>query len=129
MGDVLHGLAKSLSYASGLKELPNNAATILKSFAFFTAVHLVVGPALSSWLSPATFRRMNRRHRNQWYDARQNPVAKLKGNTRSNRVVALVHAIIIVPLAARCASNPALERDRAFGWDDRSGTVIAIASG
>ncbi|EIN07188.1 DUF887-domain-containing protein [Punctularia strigosozonata HHB-11173 SS5] len=113
MDDILHGLATYLSYAFSLKELPNNAATIVKSFAFFTAVHLVVGPALSSWLSPATFGKMNKRQRNQW----------------SNRVVALVHAIIIVPLAARCASNPVLERDRAFGWDDPSGTVIAIASG
>ncbi|CAG8780951.1 2225_t:CDS:1, partial [Acaulospora colombiana] len=45
--------------------------------------------------------------------------------------VALVHAIVIIPLAFQILNLPALDgpRERAFGWDDRAGFVHAIASG
>jgi hypothetical protein len=44
-------------------------------------------------------------------------------------VVSLVHALIILPLAARRLHLPALEADRAFGWDQRAGIVFAVTSG
>jgi hypothetical protein len=49
--------------------------------------------------------------------------------TRSIRVVSMVHALIIIPLAFRALHVPALEKDRAFGWDDRHGTLAAVACG
>lgn len=48
---------------------------------------------------------------------------------RQSRVASLVHALIILPLAARCLHLPKLEVDRAFGWDPRVGTVFAVTSG
>lgn len=48
---------------------------------------------------------------------------------RQSRVASLVHALLILPLAARCLHLPALAADRAFGWDPRVGTLIAVTSG
>lgn len=35
----------------------------------------------------------------------------------------------MIPLAIRCLDSPALSADRAFGWDERAGTLFAIAAG
>jgi len=43
--------------------------------------------------------------------------------------VSLVHVSIVVPLAIRCLDSPVLSADRAFGWDERAGTLFAIAAG
>jgi hypothetical protein len=48
---------------------------------------------------------------------------------RSIHVVSLVHSVTIVFLAVRVLDLPALEKDRAFAWDDNVGSVIAIAAG
>jgi hypothetical protein len=44
-------------------------------------------------------------------------------------VAALVHALIIVFLAVRCLDIPTLNENRAFGWHDDAGFVIAVATG
>lgn len=48
---------------------------------------------------------------------------------RQSRVASLVHALLILPLAARCLHIPVLAADRAFGWDPRVGTLFAVTSG
>jgi hypothetical protein len=48
---------------------------------------------------------------------------------RQSRVASLVHALLVLPLAARCLYLPALTTDRAFGWDPRVGTLFAVTSG
>ena len=35
----------------------------------------------------------------------------------------------MIPLAIRCLDSPALSVDRAFGWDERAGTLFAVAAG
>ena len=46
-------------------------------------------------------------------------------------VVSLVHALLVIPLAiwAKLNQSPALERDKAFGWDPALGDVFAISVG
>ena len=44
-------------------------------------------------------------------------------------MASLVHALLILPLAGRCLHLPALVADRAFGWDPRVGTLLAVTSG
>ena len=51
------------------------------------------------------------------------------GGYRCIHVVSEVHALLVVPLALCCLRLPLLEVDRVFGWDDRVGTVQAIACG
>lgn len=48
---------------------------------------------------------------------------------RNCRGVSLIHVSIVIPLAARCLDSPTLSADRAFGWDERAGTVFAISAG
>jgi hypothetical protein len=48
---------------------------------------------------------------------------------RQSRVASLVHALLILPMAARYLHLPALAADRAFGWDPRVGTLFAVTSG
>jgi hypothetical protein len=44
-------------------------------------------------------------------------------------VASLVHALLILPMAARYLHLPALAADRAFGWDPRVGTLFAVTTG
>lgn len=48
---------------------------------------------------------------------------------RQSRVASFVHALLVLPMAARCLHLPALAADRAFGWDPRVGTLFAVTSG
>jgi hypothetical protein len=41
----------------------------------------------------------------------------------------MIHVSIVIPLAIRCLDSPALSVDRAFGWDERVGTLFAVAAG
>jgi hypothetical protein len=66
MGDSFRQASVSLARLLNLKKFPDNASTIVVSFMFFTGVHLVVAPLLSSWLFPASFGQMKRRQKNQW---------------------------------------------------------------
>ena len=45
----------------------------------------------------------------------------------ATRVVAFVHAVLVIPLATRCLNSPALNNNRAFGWDERCGPLVAIS--
>ena len=48
---------------------------------------------------------------------------------RNVHVVSLVHSTVIVYLAATKLFNPALDEDRAFGWENSIGITAGIASG
>lgn len=50
-------------------------------------------------------------------------------NYRDIRVASLVHAILIVFFAGRCLNLPSLDQNRAFGWHEDAGFLIAIATG
>ncbi|GAW09653.1 TLC domain-containing protein [Lentinula edodes] len=96
----------------GLTRFPEHLHTFLSSLFFFLAIHQAFAPLMSTWLS-CSFRKMNRRARNNW----------------SIHVVSQVHALIIVPLSLRALNSPALDKDRVSGWDDdKSGLLQAIAS-
>ncbi|KAJ3834716.1 DUF887-domain-containing protein [Lentinula raphanica] len=105
--DRLSNLALDL----GLTQFPAHLNTFLSSLFFFLAIHQTFAPATSGWLS-SNFRKMNRRAKNNW----------------SIHIVSQVHALVIVPLALRALNSPTLDQDRAFGWDDKSGSLQAIAS-
>ena len=49
--------------------------------------------------------------------------------TRNCRGVSLIHVSIVIPLAIQCLDSPALSADRAFGWDERAGTLFAVSAG
>ncbi|KAF5389834.1 hypothetical protein D9757_003605 [Collybiopsis confluens] len=96
----------------GLTKLPEHLYTFIVSFCFFLAVHRTFAPLVSEWCSES-FRRMGKKGQNNW----------------SMHVVSQVHALVIVPLAFLALDSQELDRDRAFGWDERiSGKLQAIAS-
>ncbi|KAK0228799.1 TLC domain-containing protein [Armillaria fumosa] len=99
---------------AGLAALPPHLPTLLASLVFFTFVHLVVAPLASHAFFPETYSKMGRRARNNW----------------CIHVVSQAHVSLIIPLALGCLNLEALDRDRAFGWEeDRVGQLIAISSG
>ncbi|KIK59585.1 hypothetical protein GYMLUDRAFT_44540 [Collybiopsis luxurians FD-317 M1] len=95
----------------GLTKLPEHLYTFIVSFFFFLAVHQSFAPMISEQCSES-YRRMGKRGRNNW----------------SIHVVSQVHALVVVPLALYAMNSPELNKDRAFGWDDQSGKLQAIAS-
>ncbi|EIW84922.1 DUF887-domain-containing protein [Coniophora puteana RWD-64-598 SS2] len=109
----LRVLAQPLAAKSGLQKIPDYADVIVFSTLFFTFVHLVLSPLLSSALFPSSYAKAGKRVQHNW----------------DIHVVSLVHAVVIIVLSGRCLMIPALDADRAFGWDDQAGYVIAIACG
>lgn len=41
----------------------------------------------------------------------------------------MFHALLVVPIAFQSLDVPALDHDRAFGWDDSVAKLYAISSG
>jgi len=97
----------------GIGKISDFADVILLSFVFFTTVHNSLSPAVSSALFPVSYGKAGKRARNNW----------------DIRVASLVHAILIVFLAGRCLNLPSLDQNRAFGWHEDAGFLIAIATG
>ncbi|KAG2116614.1 DUF887-domain-containing protein [Suillus discolor] len=97
----------------GIGKISDFADVILLSFVFFTTVHNSLSPAVSSALFPVSYGKAGKRTRNNW----------------DIRVASLVHAILIVFLAGRCLNLPSLDQNRAFGWHEDAGFLIAIATG
>ena len=48
---------------------------------------------------------------------------------RDAHVVALVHALIIIPLSFNALNIEALVENKGFGWDPRAGNAIGVACG
>ncbi|KAF8263047.1 DUF887-domain-containing protein [Lactarius quietus] len=100
--------------ASILLRLPDHLHTFLISTVGFAIVHHLAAPEFARFLlGKKDWDALGARDRVGW----------------QSRVASLVHALLILPLAARCLHIPALTADRAFGWDPRVGTLFAVTSG
>ncbi|KAH9071001.1 DUF887-domain-containing protein [Lactarius deliciosus] len=94
--------------------LPDHLHTLLISTVGFAAVHHLAAPEFVRFLlGKKAWDALGTRERVGW----------------QSRVASLVHALLILPLAARCLHIPALAADRAFGWDPRVGMLFAVTSG
>ncbi|PVF99036.1 hypothetical protein CPB86DRAFT_703920 [Serendipita vermifera] len=141
--EYLSLVGEQVSSALGLPRLSRHFSTLLVSFLFWNAIQYVISPIVSPLISKTYARGPQKEHlstpnkHNQSSDRATNGdrvgprrgVKSLKG--WHSHSVALVHAIVIIPLAFQCLNLPALDgpRERAFGWDDKAGFVHAIASG
>ncbi|KAI0280522.1 TLC domain-containing protein, partial [Russula aff. rugulosa BPL654] len=91
--------------------LPGHLPTLLISTVGFAAIHHLGAPEFARFLlGKKGWDALGSRDRVGW----------------QSRVASLVHALLILPMAARCLHLPALAADRAFGWDPRVGTLFAI---
>ncbi|KAH9019140.1 DUF887-domain-containing protein [Lactarius pseudohatsudake] len=94
--------------------LPDHLHTLLISTVGFAAVHHLAAPEFVRFLlGKKAWDALGTRERVGW----------------QSRVTSLVHALLILPLTARCLHIPALAADRAFGWDPRVGMLFAVTSG
>ncbi|KAI9450716.1 DUF887-domain-containing protein [Lactarius psammicola] len=94
--------------------LPDHLHTLLISTVSFAAIHHLAAPEFARFLlGKKAWDALGSRDRVGW----------------QSRVASLVHALLILPLAARCLHIPALAADRAFGWDPRVGMLFAVTSG
>ncbi|KAK0239876.1 TLC domain-containing protein [Armillaria nabsnona] len=115
---------------AGLAALPPHLSTLLASLAFFTFVHLVVAPLASHAFFPDTYGKMGRRARNNWFVAFLGLCSLFMRGRRCIHVVSQAHVSLVIPLALGCLNLEALDRDRAFGWEeDKVGRLIAVSSG
>ncbi|KAI0261345.1 DUF887-domain-containing protein [Gloeopeniophorella convolvens] len=88
--------------------------TIFLSTVGFAVVHHLAAPELVRFvLGKKAWDALSSRDRVGW----------------QSRLTSLTHALLILPLTARCLHIPALAADRAFGWDPRAGTLLGVASG
>ncbi|KAL5490168.1 hypothetical protein ACEPAI_5001 [Sanghuangporus weigelae] len=111
---ALQDLSRPFVLALGITKLPEYAHVIAASSLSFFFIHLVLAPLLSKALFPRSYGQLkSRRSRNNW----------------NIRIVSLIHALTVIPLAFKSLYLPALDADRAFGWDPRYGTVGGIACG
>jgi len=62
-----------------------------------------------------------------WVSAKLIPIHR--PSPRNCRGVSLIHVSIVIPMVIRCLDSPVLSADRAFGWDERAGTAVAVAAG
>ncbi|KAK7054660.1 hypothetical protein VNI00_003123 [Paramarasmius palmivorus] len=98
----------------GLTKLPAHLPTLVFSFFLFLFVHQVAAPLLSPIIAPTSWSKLRgSRGRNNW----------------CIHIVSEVHALVCVPLAWKALSLSELDKDRAFGWDDRVGTLAAFSTG
>ncbi|KAG7092660.1 hypothetical protein E1B28_008997 [Marasmius oreades] len=93
---------------ANLEKLPPHLPTLINWFIIFTFVQLVVSPILSSLVS-TTYSTITRKQK--WH----------------MHVVSQLHAFTVVLLAMRYLSVEDLQKDKLYGWDDRVGTLQAIA--
>ncbi|KAN0129618.1 DUF887 domain containing protein [Lactarius tabidus] len=97
-----------------LLRLPDHLHTLLISTVSFAVVHHLAAPEFARFLlGKKAWDALSVRERVGW----------------QSHVASLVHALLILPLAASCLHIPALAADRAFGWDPRVGTLFAVTSG
>ncbi|KAF8489787.1 DUF887-domain-containing protein [Russula emetica] len=94
--------------------LPDHLPTLLISTVGFAAIHHLGAPEFARFLlGKKGWDALGSRDRVGW----------------QSHVASLVHALLILPMAARYLHLPALAADRAFGWDPRVGTLFAVTSG
>lgn len=109
------GLDAFIENTLGLTKLPTHLSTLGITFVFFTVVHQVLAPLASEKWFPVAYGSKGKRAKNNW----------------SMHVVSQVHTAIIVPMSLWSLAREAEDRarDKAFGWDDDMGFVLAVACG
>ncbi|KDQ21753.1 hypothetical protein BOTBODRAFT_150707 [Botryobasidium botryosum FD-172 SS1] len=100
-------LARLLS----LPHLPDHFGTVASSALFFWAVQLVspyVAPLVSR-----SYATLPKRTQHEWHV----------------RVVSVAHVLVMLPMIRESLGKDALNRDRAFGWDEAVGSLGSVANG
>ncbi|KAL5533261.1 hypothetical protein ACEPAF_5037 [Sanghuangporus sanghuang] len=111
---ALQDLSRPFVPPLGITKLPEYAHVIAASSLSFFFIHLVLAPLLSKALFPRSYGQLkSHRSRNNW----------------NIHIVSLIHALTVIPLAFKSLYLPALDADRAFGWDPQYGTLAGIACG
>lgn len=110
---TLRSAAEPLANGLGFDRLSGHFDVVILSALFFWSVHCLWSPFVSRAFVKSYSRLSTSRARNNW----------------NVHVVSLAHAITIIPLAFRCLNSKPLDEDKAFGWDDHAGTVMAISLG
>ncbi|OCB84134.1 DUF887-domain-containing protein [Sanghuangporus baumii] len=111
---ALQDLSRPFVLPLGITKLPEYAHVIAASSLSFFFIHLVLAPLLSKALFPRSYGQLkSHRSRNNW----------------NIHIVSLIHALTVIPLAFKSLYLPALDADRAFGWDPQYGTLAGIACG
>ncbi|KAJ9093100.1 hypothetical protein QFC20_007208 [Naganishia adeliensis] len=95
-----------------LPHLREHLPMLFKSTVLFFAIQSA-SYALSPALFPKTMQGMTRKERIEW----------------SSKTVALVHALLIIPLAFKTYDDPELRQDPIFGYSPRVGNVLAFTCG
>jgi hypothetical protein len=120
-----------------LLRLPDHLHTLLISTVSFAVVHHLAAPEFARFLlGKKAWDALSVRERVGWCVVIR-PLVCVRADRKSlgsspfrqSHVASLVHALLILPLAASCLHIPALAADRAFGWDPRVGTLFAVTSG
>jgi len=136
--DGLYTGSSSIARFLGLPHLASHLPTVVASFFLWNAVQYVISPLV---LSRFTAKQANPDQKNMLSQApgsnstlKDKPDPKrAKGslNAWHTRVVSMIHAIIVVPLAFKYLTLPGLSepRERAFGWEERIGSLHGIACG
>ncbi|KAI5451191.1 hypothetical protein NCC49_002067 [Naganishia albida] len=95
-----------------LPHLRDHLPMLFKSTILFFAIQSA-SYTLSPVVFPKTMRGMSRKERIEW----------------SSKTVALVHAVLIIPMALKTYNDPELRRDPIFGYSPRVGNVLAFTCG
>lgn len=124
------------SMATILLHLPDHLHTLLISTVGFAVAHHLAAPEFARFLlGKKAWDALGVRERVGWCVVirllwvRADRKSLVRAPFRQSRVASLIHALLILPLAARCLHIAALAADRAFGWDPRVGTLFAVTSG
>lgn len=110
---TLRSAAAPLANKLGFKKLSGHFDVLVLSALFFWSVQCLWSPFVSRAFFKSYTRLTTSRAKNNW----------------NVHVVSLIHAAAIIPLAFRCLNIKVLDEDRAFGWDDRVGTLMAVSLG
>lgn len=119
----------------GLPHLESHLPTVLLSFGFWNLVQYVISPFfLSDYAKKQANLGDGSRKPGSKPGPKSKPNSKLKKeplNGWYTRVISMLHALVVIPLAFQCLNVPGLSgpRERAFGWDDQVGLLHGIACG
>ncbi|KAG7087439.1 hypothetical protein E1B28_013405 [Marasmius oreades] len=98
-----------IALTANLEKLPPHLPTLINWFIIFNFVQLVISPIISSLVS-TTYPTI--KNKQKWH----------------MHIISQVHVLAVLPLVLRCLSAEPLANDKLYGWDDRFGTLNAIAA-
>ena len=136
--DGLYTSSSRIANFLGLPHLASHLPTVVASFFLWNTVQYVISPLV---LSKFTTKQANLDQKNTLSQApSSNSTLKDKPDPRRAkgslngwhpRVVSMLHAVIVLPLAFKYLTLPGLSepRERAFGWEEHIGSLHGIACG